>query len=157
MRYHRAPSKPFGDETVQIRSEESRAERVRLRRDATESCTVSLIVEFVEANYASRISLREVADALGYSRAYLTCMFRKRVGMPVTAWIIQRRISEAQRLLHESGATVDEICGRVGFNDLCYFTRQFTRHVGSTPGRYRGMPHHDAMAISWSPVRRTLS
>ncbi len=109
------------------------------RNEAFERGTISLIVEYVEVNYASQISLRDVAAALGYSPAYLTCMFRKRFGVPVTAWIIQRRIAEAQRLLRESSAAVSEICGDVGFNDVRYFTRQFARHVGATPSRYRGM------------------
>lgn len=121
------------------RNDCGRSKRNRLRKNAFEGSTISLIVDYVEVNYASRISLRDVAAAMGYSPAYLTCMFRKRVGLPVTAWIIQRRIAEAQRLLRESTAAVSEICGDVGFNDVGYFTRQFARHVGATPSRYRDM------------------
>jgi AraC-like DNA-binding protein len=132
-------------------------------REAIVKRTVSRIVEYVDANYAARISLRDVADALGYSPAYLTCMFRKRVGIPVTAWIIRRRISEAQRLLCESAATVNEICEHVGFSDVCYFTRQFVRHVGATPGRYRFISRrqrraaqHHADCVAATPERPAL-
>ncbi|HEV2737013.1 MAG TPA: AraC family transcriptional regulator [Candidatus Elarobacter sp.] len=123
----------------QSRDDCGRSKRNRPRNDAIERGTISLIVEYVEVNYASQISLRDVAAAMGYSPAYLTFIFRKRFGVPVTAWIIQRRIAEAQRLLRESTAAVSEICGNVGFNDVCYFTRQFARHVGATPSRYRSM------------------
>jgi AraC-like DNA-binding protein len=95
------------------------------------------VITFVETNYAGRISLRDVAEALGYSPCHLTTTFRQATGMPVTAWIIRRRIVAAQRLLGEQNVSVAGACEAVGFSDLCYFTRQFVRHVGVTPGRFR--------------------
>jgi AraC-like DNA-binding protein len=43
----------------------------------------------------------------------------------------------AQQLLAQAGVNVATACEAVGFNDLCYFTRQFVRYTGITPGRYR--------------------
>lgn len=57
--------------------------------------------------------------------------------MPVTAWIIKRRITAAQHLLAESNAKVATVAESVGFKDLCYFTRQFVRQVGVTPRHFR--------------------
>jgi AraC-like DNA-binding protein len=95
------------------------------------------VAEYIEWNYARPISLRHVADALGYSTCYLTHTFRQSTGTPVTAAIIKRRIRAAQELLGEANVDVASTCEAVGFNDLCYFTRQFVRHVGVTPGRFR--------------------
>jgi AraC-like DNA-binding protein len=97
------------------------------------------VIDYVEANYSSPISLRDVAQALGYSPCYLTHTFRQSTGTPITAWIIKRRIVAAQRLLAESKMNVAAAAETVGFNDLCYFTRQFVRHVGTTPGRFRSV------------------
>ncbi len=102
-----------------------------------ERSLVEHIVEFIDENYASQISLREVAAAFGYSPCHLTSVFSRRTGTPITAWIIKRRIQAAQEHLGQSGVDVSTACEAVGFNDLCYFTRQFVRHVGMTPGRYR--------------------
>jgi AraC-like DNA-binding protein len=95
------------------------------------------VIDYIEANYSAPISLRDVALALGYSPCHLTHTFRESTGTPITAWIIKRRIVAAQRLLGESNANVAATAEAVGFNDLCYFTRQFVRHVGMTPGRFR--------------------
>jgi AraC-like DNA-binding protein len=95
------------------------------------------IIDFVERHYASPISLRDVADAFGYSPCHLTTTFRQATGTPITAWIIKRRIVAAQQLLGEANVDVATACEAVGFSDLCYFTRQFVRHVGMTPGRFR--------------------
>jgi AraC-like DNA-binding protein len=95
------------------------------------------VLDFIERNYAEQISLRHVAAAVGYSPCHLTATFRQATGTPVTAWIIKRRIQAAQQLLGEANVDVATACERVGFSDLCYFTRQFVRHVGVTPGRFR--------------------
>jgi AraC-like DNA-binding protein len=98
---------------------------------------VDRVIAFVEDHFASPISLRHVADAFGYSACHLTTTFRQATGTPLTAWIVQRRILAAKELLSEGEMNVAETCEAVGFTDLCYFTRQFARHVGTTPGRFR--------------------
>jgi AraC family transcriptional activator of pobA len=102
------------------------------------ACSVTdLVVEFVEHNYADPISLRDVAEAVGYSACHLTTKFRQATGTPITSWIIKQRIAAAQRLLSEENVNVAAACEAVGFNDLRYFTRQFRRHAGVTPGKFR--------------------
>jgi len=115
----------------------ARRGRARDRRADLELRTVQRVQEFVEAHYPEQISLRHVARELAYSAAYLTDTFRRLTGTAVTAWIIKRRVEAAQQLLREDNMTVACACERVGFNDLCYFTRQFVRLTGTTPGRYR--------------------
>ena len=95
------------------------------------------VIEYIDRNYAEPISLRDVAEVFGYSPCHLTHTFSQITGTPITAWIIKRRITAAQQLLAESNVNVAAACEAVGFNDLCYFTRQFVRHVGMTPGRFR--------------------
>jgi YesN/AraC family two-component response regulator len=106
-------------------------------RDGSQSPLVGAVLSYVEEHFTEQISLRDVARALGYAPAHLTNTFRRRVGTPVNAWIIRRRIKAAQELFARTNADVPTVCEAVGFNDLCYFTRQFNRHAGSTPGRYR--------------------
>src|SRR5208282_5173902 len=76
------------------------------------------VVDYVEENYTSSISLRDVARALGYSPAHLTHSFSSLTGTPVTAWIIQRRLRAAQELLVETKQNVLMVCEAVGFGDL---------------------------------------
>lgn len=95
------------------------------------------VVDYVEENYTSSISLRDVALALGYSPAHLTHKFSSLTGTPVTAWIIRRRLFAAQELLIETQQDINTVCEAVGFGDICYFTRQFVRHVGVTPAQFR--------------------
>jgi AraC family transcriptional regulator, transcriptional activator of pobA len=104
---------------------------------ADDSSIAERVVAYIEQNYANQISLRDVAAAFGYTGAYLTTAFRRSTGMPVTACIIKRRVLAARILLAQADASVASACDAAGFHDLCYFTRQFQRHVGVTPGRFR--------------------
>jgi AraC-like DNA-binding protein len=104
-----------------------------------QAAVVGRVVKFIDRHYSEQISLRDVARAFNYSACYLTSVFSRAMGMPVTAWIIKRRIVAAQTLLAEQNRDVATTCEAVGFNDLCYFTRQFVRHVGMTPGRFRAV------------------
>lgn len=129
--------------------------RARGRRVDLERRTVQRVQEFVEAHYPEQISLRDVARELAYSGAHLTDTFRRLTGTAVTAWIIKRRVAAAQHLLREDDMTVASACERVGFNDLCYFTRQFVRLTGMTPGRYRAVVRKTSS--STGGVRETIT
>ncbi|MDJ0717453.1 MAG: helix-turn-helix transcriptional regulator, partial [Prochloraceae cyanobacterium] len=45
------------------------------------------VFEFIELNYHQSITLKEVAQAVGYSSAYLTTLVRKLTGKTVNNWI----------------------------------------------------------------------
>src|ERR1700733_11864321 len=109
------------------------------RDRSVEQQIVRSVVDYVEENFASSISLRDVAQALGYSPAHLTHKFSSLTGTPVTAWIIKRRLSAAQELLTETRQDINTVCEAVGFGDVCYFTRQFVRHLGVTPAQFRSL------------------
>jgi AraC-like DNA-binding protein len=106
------------------------------------------IIDYIDKNYSAEISLRHVAEAFNYSACHLTHAFRRSIGIPITAWIIRRRIAAACELLAVSDVNVATACEMVGFTDVCYFTRQFVRHVGTTPGRYRATMRAAASATA---------
>ena len=109
-----------------------------------------LVADYVERNYADQISLRDVAAVFGYSACHLTTKFREATGLPVTSWIVKRRIIAAQQLLSQANVNVAAASEAVGFNDIAYFRRQFLRYVGVTPGRFRSAmnPKRRASAVT---------
>ena len=118
-----------------------------------EESVADRVIEYIDRHYASPISLRHVAEEFGYSSCHLTHTFSLITGTPITAWIIKRRILAAHQLLAESNVTVETACDAAGFHDLCYFTRQFVRHVGMTPGRFRRAQNAAARAGTGSANR----
>jgi AraC family transcriptional activator of pobA len=103
----------------------------------TATPVVQRVVDFIEANYADGISLSDVARALNYSPSHLTSLVRKCTGRPVTAWIIERRILAARERLLATNEPVAMVAEAVGFRDVGYFARRFTRANGATPSQWR--------------------
>lgn len=111
---------------------------------------------FIELEFASAVTLRDVAAALGYSPAYLTHRVKLETGTPVTAWIIRRRLQEAAELLVATEDSISDICYSVGFNDVCYFSRQFVRYAGMTASRYR-LTQRDARCPTSRSADRSIA
>ncbi|WP_019505212.1 AraC family transcriptional regulator [Pleurocapsa sp. PCC 7319] len=95
------------------------------------------VFEFIELNYDQNIRLKEVAQALGYSPAYLTDLVRKLTGKTVNNWIIERRIAEASTLLLETNFSVEQIAFNVGYQNINHFYGQFRNYYQTTPGAWR--------------------
>jgi AraC-like DNA-binding protein len=93
--------------------------------------------EYVERHYHEQISLRDVAEALGYSRSHLTSVVRMATGKPLNAWIIERRIEAARQHLTDPYRTVAEVAAAVGFGDPAHFSRKFKQLAGMTPSEWR--------------------
>ena len=92
---------------------------------------------FIENHFRQPISLIEVARAVERSSAYLTDVMRRETGRTVLEWIIERRLSEARRLLLETEDRVEEIALSLGYSDTTYFARQFRQRNGTTPQAWR--------------------
>lgn len=95
------------------------------------------VFEFIDLNYYQNIRLKEVAQAVGYSSAYLTDLVRQLTGKTVNNWIIERRIAEARRLLLETEDSIEQIALKVGYQNLNHFYCQFRNYHRTTPRRWR--------------------
>ena len=95
------------------------------------------VFEFIELNYHRPIRLKEVAQSVGYSSAYLTDLVRRLTGKTVNDWIIERRIVEARRLLLETEDCIEQIALNVGYQNINHFYCQFRKYHKNTPGTWR--------------------
>ena len=62
-------------------------------------------------------------------------VFRKVLGLPPHAYLVQVRITQAKKLL-ASGMAIAEVAAETGFSDQSHLHRHFKRIVGVTPGQY---------------------
>jgi AraC-like DNA-binding protein len=70
------------------------------------------------------------------SRFQLLRGFAREVGTTPHAYLVQRRVCLARRLL-AAGKPLADTAHRAGFADQSHMTRAFLRQLGITPGRYR--------------------
>ncbi|MGF1479823.1 MAG: response regulator [Cyanophyceae cyanobacterium] len=95
------------------------------------------VFQFIEANYDKGITLSDVAQAVGYSPAYLTNRVKRETGQTVNRWIIERRMEAARLLLKETEQSVEQIAITVGYANVCHFFRQFRQYNGFSPQAWR--------------------
>ncbi|TVP61041.1 MAG: response regulator [Nodularia sp. (in: Bacteria)] len=95
------------------------------------------VFDYIEANYDRGITLSNVAEAVGYSSAYLTSRVRDKTGHTVNGWIVKRRMAAACLLLKDSDQTIEQIATALGYQNACHFSRQFRQHHGIPPKTWR--------------------
>lgn len=102
---------------------------------AQEHDAVQRARQYLEENYAQRISLSELAAQVALSPYHLLRFFHDEVGLPPHAYLQDVRIRRAQRLI-ELGQTLADVALSVGFSNQSHLTRRFKQIVGVTPGQY---------------------
>lgn len=95
------------------------------------------VFDFIEANYHRQITLKDIAEAVGYTRTYLCRLMRHQTGHTVQSWIIQRRMAAARFLLIETSERVEKIATLVGYQHPVPFFRQFRQYHETTPQAWR--------------------
>lgn len=98
---------------------------------------VKSVMETITENLAHTHPVEELANGVGLSRMQLSSLFKKFIGCTLTAWREERRMARATQLLTESSLQVQEVAQQVGYEDPLYFSRVFSRLVGTSPRQYR--------------------
>lgn len=98
--------------------------------------TVYAMLNHLHRNYADEISLDQLAHQFFVNKFYLCTLFREITGMTPRQYLISCRLQKARELLL-NGMPVEEVCGRVGYNNLSHFSRAFKEKVGVSPKKYQ--------------------
>lgn len=95
------------------------------------------VIKYVELNYASPMTIAQMADLAGFSESHFMKFFKNTMGVPFTSYLNSYRLTMAGRLLLQSDDTILSIAEEVGFENLSYFNRAFKKQYGMTPSAYR--------------------
>ena len=95
------------------------------------------VFDYIEQNYHRGITLSTVAEAVGYSPAYLTSRVAKKTGETVNGWIVKRRMAAARLLLQDTDQTIEQIATELGYQNACHFSRQFRQYHDMPPKTWR--------------------
>lgn len=95
------------------------------------------VIEHIHTHQGERLELRELAGLAHMSPAAFSRFFHERMGLPLSRYILLKRLTEAARLLVETRYSVSEIAFAVGFNNLTHFNRQFKKWKAQTPTAFR--------------------
>ena len=91
------------------------------------------ILNFMENNDMSDLSIAEIAHYTGRSLATFKRDFKKVSDLTPEKWLIKKRLEKAYNLMKHSKKKVVEVCAEVGFRNPSHFSTAFKKHFGVAP------------------------
>lgn len=105
------------------------------------------IKEYLDANYASQITLDTLTGLTHMNKYYMAHSFTKFTGLSPIQYLNRRRLEAACQLLETTDCSISEIAAQTGFSSQSYFTQIFRKFYGMTPVQYR-QSHSSRMPLA---------
>lgn len=109
----------------------------KARRDYKRILQLKQVLEFIEKNYDSPLTLQELSASVSMSPKYFCRFFSEMTHQTPMDYLNRQRIEQACYQLATTDDSITEIAYGNGFNDLSYFIRTFRKYKGMTPGKYK--------------------
>lgn len=94
-------------------------------------------MQYIGTHLNERVSIQDVADHIGKSRAYTAAKFKGETGKTIGAYTVFCRLQEAKVLLKYTDKTLGEISDYLCFSSQSHFQNVFKAQFGVTPAKYR--------------------
>ncbi len=95
------------------------------------------VLAYIDENYKRNISLSELSAIMNINTTYFSNCFKQVFHISPKQYILNKRLSESQRLLLESEMSIKEIAYEVGFDSESYFSEFFSDKVGVSATKFR--------------------
>ena len=95
------------------------------------------MLAYLYSHYDQDITLADIAGAAHISRSEAGRCFRAYLGCSPVEALIRYRLQAARRLLGQTTLTLQQISDACGFHSANYFSRQFRKRYGHSPGENR--------------------
>ncbi|MDR0707994.1 MAG: AraC family transcriptional regulator, partial [Treponema sp.] len=83
------------------------------------------------------VSMADLIAAFGHNKDYFNHMIKRHTGMTYSAFLQNIRLEKAELLLQSTEFPVEQIARKVGYENLSYFYRIFTRKFAMKPDEMR--------------------
>lgn len=98
---------------------------------------VKQVQDYIEANYAEKFSVDDLAREVGVSRRNLERRFRKATYNSIVEYMQRVRIEAAKQTLEKERENVAEAMYKAGYTDSKAFRTTFKKFTGLSPMEYR--------------------
>ena len=111
---------------IPVKEKSSRGERVFIG-----------FMQSLGQHYADRYPVSRYADEANLSVRHFSKIIHDYTGQTPMQWIISYTLSQAKRLLSQTGLSVKEIAEKLGFPEQFTFRKYFKTHTGMSPTDFR--------------------
>lgn len=124
-----------------LRSKEKVENAAILPPLAEEKPLVSALKDYISTRSEENIKVDEICRAFGYSKSFLSHLFREHTGSSLAAFAIAQKMERAKELLREDRFNITQISAKLSFENPQYFARVFKRKCGMTPTEWKQLAH----------------
>lgn len=111
-------------------------ELILLKQDRTSiDYRVKKAINYISENYASSITVKDIAQMVGLNTVYFGALFKNESGMLLNQYLTLTRINHAENMLQNGECNVSEAAERSGYKDLSHFRKQFKLVKGYSPSQ----------------------
>lgn len=104
---------------------------------------VIMTMDYIYDNLHSKISETDIADYVSLSPSYISRLFKKEVGVTISAYISIKRVETAQNMLKYSDFSPSDIGNYLAFTSHSHFISVFRKYTGMTPNEFRKRYYRD--------------
>lgn len=108
-----------------------------LKKNEILSKPVVLCMNYIYSHLHTRITLKQLAEYTNLTENYISKIFCKEIGMPISKYITLQKIEKAKNLLSYSDYSLTAIANYLAFSSQSHFIQVFEKYVGMTPHKYR--------------------
>ncbi|MCY1719983.1 AraC family transcriptional regulator [Prolixibacteraceae bacterium Z1-6] len=91
---------------------------------------------YMQKNINKSLTIKDLANNVQLSESHFSKIFRNKTGSSPLDYFINLKMQEAIRLLINQSLKIKEVAFKLGYSDPYYFTRIFSKHIGSSPGTF---------------------
>lgn len=110
---------------------------LKLRKSKSMSKPVVMCMDYIYKHMTSRITINDLAQYTQHSPTYLSNIFKKEMGIPISDYIRTKKIESAQNMLKYSDFSMSDIANYLAFSSQSHFIQAFEKQVGMTPKKYK--------------------
>lgn len=103
----------------------------------TNEARVEMIRKYMIDHLSERVTIEELSRKYLTNPTTLKTVFKDKYGISIAAYMKEKRMEEAARLLSETQKSIAEIAGMVGYDSQSRFTTAFKDYYGKLPTEYR--------------------
>jgi AraC family transcriptional regulator len=95
------------------------------------------VLEFIEENLSSDLSLDEIAAVAGLGLSQCKLLFRQATGLPIHQYVIRCRVERAAWLLRQGKMPISQVALEAGFAHQSHMALHMRRVLGTSPKAFQ--------------------
>lgn len=114
----------------------ARAPQALVARGGLAPAALRRVRDYVEACLEQEVTLADLAAVGGFSTYHFARAFKRSTGSSPHAYVLQRRVERAKRLLADGDLPLAQVALACGFGSQSHFTLRFREATGLTPRQF---------------------